>query len=173
MRAPRSAADLDRFHRAVACRRPRVCLCRALQIESAVQDPFEFPQFTNSNTVTVRKQCFTPPDRFVRAAIFVHEFGHYSVARGRGLNVEAFAIGFSPKLFSWTRNGIEYSIRCIPAGSFVKLPQTITSEAVEGAHEEKEKLEPVSCRGAVAPNNVFGNYCCYLYQMGHVLPVCR
>jgi regulator of sigma E protease len=78
------------------------------------------------------------------AAIFVHEFGHYWVARRRGLKVEAFAIGFGPRLFSWTRDGIEYSIRCIPAGGFVKLPQMITSEALEGSAQEKEKLEPVS-----------------------------
>ncbi len=41
------------------------------------------------------------------AAIFVHEFGHYWVARKRGLKVEAFAIGFGPKIFSWVRDGID------------------------------------------------------------------
>src|SRR5712671_2136595 len=66
------------------------------------------------------------------AAVFVHEFGHYCVARMRGLKVEAFAIGFGPKILSWTRDGIEYSWRWIPAGGFVKLPQMITSEALEG-----------------------------------------
>jgi regulator of sigma E protease len=66
------------------------------------------------------------------AAIFVHEFGHYWVALKRGLKVEAFAIGFGPKIFSWVKNGIEYSVRWIPAGGFVKLPQMITSSAIEG-----------------------------------------
>ena len=66
------------------------------------------------------------------AAIFVHEFGHYWVARRCGLKVEAFAIGFGPKMFAWTRDGIEYSVRWIPAGGFVKLPQMITSSAIEG-----------------------------------------
>src|ERR1700735_5846901 len=61
------------------------------------------------------------------AAIFVHEFGHYWVARRRGLKVEAFAIGFGPKIFGWTRDGIEYSVRWIPAGGFVKLPQMVTA----------------------------------------------
>ena len=60
------------------------------------------------------------------AAIFVHEFGHYWMALRRGLKVEAFAIGFGPKMFAWTRNGIEYSVRWIPAGGFVKLPQMVT-----------------------------------------------
>ena len=55
------------------------------------------------------------------AAVFVHEFGHYWVARKLGLKVEAFAIGFGPKIFGWTKDGIEYSVRWIPAGGFVKL----------------------------------------------------
>ena len=67
------------------------------------------------------------------AAIFVHEFGHYWVARRCGMKVEAFAIGFGPKIFGWTRDGIEYSWRWIPAGGYVKLPQMITSEALEGS----------------------------------------
>lgn len=78
------------------------------------------------------------------AAIFVHEWGHYIVALWRGLKVEAFAIGMGPKMFSWTRNGIEYSFRWIPAGGFVRLPQMITSETLEGGSESREKLPPVS-----------------------------
>jgi regulator of sigma E protease len=66
------------------------------------------------------------------AAVFVHELGHFLVARWCGMKVEAFAIGFGPKIFGWTRNGIEYSWRWIPAGGFVKLPQMMTSEALEG-----------------------------------------
>jgi regulator of sigma E protease len=66
------------------------------------------------------------------AAIFVHEFGHFWVARRCGLKIEGFAIGFGPKVFSWTRDGIEYSVRWIPAGGFVKLPQMVTSPAIEG-----------------------------------------
>ncbi|MGI8965876.1 MAG: site-2 protease family protein, partial [Limisphaerales bacterium] len=78
------------------------------------------------------------------AAIFVHEFGHYWVARKRGLKVEAFAIGFGPKLFGWTRDGIEYSWRLIPAGGYVKLPQMVTSSALEGVGEEADKVPPAS-----------------------------
>jgi regulator of sigma E protease len=66
------------------------------------------------------------------ASIFVHEFGHYWVARKRGLKVEAFAIGFGPKIFGWVKDGIEYSVRWIPAGGYVKLPQMITSQQLEG-----------------------------------------
>ena len=75
------------------------------------------------------------------AAVFVHEWGHYYVARKCGMKVEAFAIGFGPKIFGWTKDGIEYSWRWIPAGGFVKLPQMITSEALEGKNDE-ERIPP-------------------------------
>lgn len=74
------------------------------------------------------------------AAIFIHEFGHFWVARKLGMKVEEFAIGFGPKIYSWNRGGIQYSLRWIPAGGFVKLPQMITSEALEG--ESSENVPP-------------------------------
>ena len=74
------------------------------------------------------------------AAIFIHEFGHFWVARKLGMKVEEFAVGFGPKIHSRKRDGIEYSVRWIPAGGFVKLPQMITAEALEG--ESKEDIPP-------------------------------
>lgn len=73
------------------------------------------------------------------AAIFVHEFGHFWVALKRGLKVEEFAIGFGPIIWSKTHEGILYSIRAIPAGGFVKLPQMLTSEAIEGKAKDDDE----------------------------------
>jgi regulator of sigma E protease len=79
------------------------------------------------------------------AAVFMHEWGHYWMARKLGMKVEAFAIGFGPKLFSWKRDGIEYAWRLIPAGGYVKLPQMVTSDAIEGGMaEDAEKIPPAS-----------------------------
>ena len=77
------------------------------------------------------------------ASVFVHEFGHFWVARRRGLKVEGFSIGFGPKLFGWTKDGIDYAWRLIPAGGYVKLPQMVTSEAIEGKADQGE-VPPVS-----------------------------
>ena len=77
------------------------------------------------------------------AAVFVHEFGHFWMARRCGLKVEGFSIGFGPKLLGWTRNGVEYAWRWIPAGGYVKLPQMVTSESLEGKNAA-EALPPVS-----------------------------
>jgi regulator of sigma E protease len=78
------------------------------------------------------------------AAIFVHELGHFLVARWRGLKVEGFSIGFGPKIFGWTRDGIDYALRWIPAGGFVRLPQMITSDALEGKNAPAAPLPPIS-----------------------------
>ena len=79
------------------------------------------------------------------AAVFVHEYGHYWMALRRGLKIEGFSIGFGPKIVSWMRDGVEWSWRWIPAGGFVKLPQMVTSDAIEGkAAEPVEQLPPVS-----------------------------
>jgi len=75
------------------------------------------------------------------ASIFLHELGHFWVARKLGMKIEEFAVGFGPKIHSWKRDGIEYSIRWIPAGGFVKLPQMITSEALEGNAEHGGVLQ--------------------------------
>lgn len=83
------------------------------------------------------------------ASVFVHEFGHFWMARRCGLKVEGFSIGFGPKLFGWTRSGIQYAWRLIPAGGFVALPQMVTSQVIEGESKAKEPLPPVSPRSKI------------------------
>ena len=91
------------------------------------------------------------------AAIFVHEFGHFWVARKLGMKVEEFAIGFGPKIYSWERGGIQYSLRWIPAGGFVKLPQMVTSEALEGQTTESVPPAPALHKILVAFAGPFMN----------------
>ncbi len=53
--------------------------------------------------------------------IFVHELGHFLVAKKSGIRVDEFAIGFPPKLFSYEWGGTKYTINAIPFGGFVKI----------------------------------------------------
>jgi regulator of sigma E protease len=53
--------------------------------------------------------------------VFVHEFGHFWVAKRVGVKVHEFAFGFKPRLVSWKRGGTEYAINAIPLGGYVKL----------------------------------------------------
>lgn len=61
-------------------------------------------------------------------AIFVHELGHFIMARLRGVGVEAFAIGMGPKIVAWESKGTEYSLRWFPVGGFVRLHQMVREE---------------------------------------------
>ncbi len=111
------------------------------------------------------------------AAIFVHEFGHFWVARKLGMKVEEFAIGMGPKICSWTRDGIVYSVRWIPAGGFVKLPQMVTAEALEGKTTEDVPPAPPLHRILVAFAGPFMNVvfafalATIIYFVGLPLPV--
>jgi regulator of sigma E protease len=54
--------------------------------------------------------------------VFVHEFGHYFVARKNGVRVDVFSIGFGPELFGWfDRAGTRWKISAIPLGGYVKM----------------------------------------------------
>ncbi len=53
--------------------------------------------------------------------IFVHELGHFLAARSAGIRVDAFKIGFGPRILYWKRGETEYGINLIPFGGFVKI----------------------------------------------------
>ena len=45
--------------------------------------------------------------------VFVHEFGHFIVAKFTGVGVEKFSLGFPPKIVGFKRGGTEYMISAI------------------------------------------------------------
>jgi regulator of sigma E protease len=54
--------------------------------------------------------------------IYVHEWGHYWVAKRNGVRVEVFSIGFGPEVFGWTNAaGTRWKISAIPLGGYVKM----------------------------------------------------
>jgi len=55
--------------------------------------------------------------------IFVHELGHFMVAKFLGCTVEEFSIGFGPKIYSKNANGITYVLRCIPLGGYCLISE--------------------------------------------------
>jgi regulator of sigma E protease len=54
--------------------------------------------------------------------VFLHELGHFWVARAVGMRPRSFYIGFPPALYKVRRKGIEYGIGMIPLGGMVQLP---------------------------------------------------
>ncbi|MCW7752647.1 RIP metalloprotease RseP [Desulfobotulus sp. H1] len=53
--------------------------------------------------------------------IFIHELGHYLLARLLGVGVERFSIGFGPRLAGWTSGRTDFRISAIPLGGYVKM----------------------------------------------------
>ncbi|HUB97454.1 MAG TPA: RIP metalloprotease RseP [Stellaceae bacterium] len=54
--------------------------------------------------------------------VFVHELGHYLIARWNGVKVEVFSIGFGPELFGWNdRADTRWKVSAIPLGGYVKM----------------------------------------------------
>ena len=53
--------------------------------------------------------------------IFLHELGHFVMARRAGMKVTEFFIGFGPRIWSFRRGEVEYGIKAIPAGAYVRI----------------------------------------------------
>ena len=70
--------------------------------------------------------------------IFIHELGHFIVARLCGVKVLEFAIGMGPKLISWRgkKNGTRYALRLFPIGGFVNMLGENGMEVVQGDNGE-------------------------------------
>lgn len=61
--------------------------------------------------------------------IFVHELGHFIVAKSCGVKVNEFAIGMGPAIHKWEKGETTYAVRCLPIGGYC---------AMEGEDEDSE-----------------------------------
>ena len=53
--------------------------------------------------------------------VFVHEFGHYAVAKLCGVRVEVFSLGFGKRLWGFRRGDTDYRLSLLPVGGYVKM----------------------------------------------------
>lgn len=53
--------------------------------------------------------------------IFVHELGHFAVAKWSGVKVLRFSLGFGPRLLSWKKGETEYLVCLLPFGGYVQM----------------------------------------------------
>lgn len=60
--------------------------------------------------------------------IFIHELGHYWMARRVGMRVDVFSIGFGKPLYSWVRDGVRWQIGWLLFGGYVKIAGQEASE---------------------------------------------
>ncbi|MBM3184238.1 MAG: peptidase, partial [Chlamydiae bacterium] len=53
--------------------------------------------------------------------VFIHELGHFWIARREGMRVEAFSIGFGKPIYTWEHNGVKWMICILPFGGYVRI----------------------------------------------------
>ncbi len=53
--------------------------------------------------------------------IFIHELGHFLLAKWNDVKVEKFSIGFGPTIYGFRRGETEYVLAWLPLGGFVKM----------------------------------------------------
>jgi regulator of sigma E protease len=68
--------------------------------------------------------------------IFVHELGHFLMARRIGVRVLTFSLGFGPKLLNFKRGDTEYCISAVPLGGYVKMAGENPEDSRTGAPDE-------------------------------------
>lgn len=70
------------------------------------------------------------------AMIFIHEMGHFLVAKWLGIRVEVFSLGFGKRLFGFKRGDTDYRISLLPLGGYVKMAGDNIAEDRVGAPDE-------------------------------------
>ena len=74
--------------------------------------------------------------------VFVHEYGHFKVARLFGVSVETFSVGFGRALAGWTdRHGTYWKIGWLPLGGYVKFKGDANAASMP-AHEKADHTDP-------------------------------
>ena len=78
------------------------------------------------------------------AVIAIHEFGHFTVAKLCGIQVNEFSIGMGPVLWKKNHKGTQYSLRALPVGGFVALEgeESPESQQAEAVHTVQEQPAP-------------------------------
>jgi regulator of sigma E protease len=103
--------------------------------------------------------------------IFIHELGHFLLAKWNGVKVEKFSIGFGPTLFGFKKGETEYVIAAIPLGGFVKmLGEGPEEEANKSSDPRAYPNKSVSARMAIISAGVIMNLilglACFVYAYG-------
>ena len=91
--------------------------------------------------------------------VFVHELGHFLIAKGSGVRVDEFSVGFPPRLFSFKRGETLYSLNLIPFGGYVKIfGEDPDEETISGPDSSRSLVnKPKYIQGAVLLGGILFN----------------
>ena len=110
--------------------------------------------------------------------IFFHELGHFAVARGLGMGVSTFSLGFGPKILNYRKGKTEYALSLVPLGGYVALVGESDPKDIPEGFTEKESfaLRPAWQRLLVvaagpAANIILAWLLCWTLALGWGTPV--
>ncbi|MEP6757763.1 MAG: M50 family metallopeptidase [Actinomycetota bacterium] len=94
------------------------------------------------------------------AIVMIHEGGHYLAARRFNFRVLEYFLGFGPKLWSFRRGEIEYGVKAIPAGGYVKIAgmNPFENDVPEGDEHRAYTARPVWQRVTVILAGPFSHF---------------
>ncbi|MEH8092752.1 sigma E protease regulator RseP [Gallibacterium anatis] len=91
--------------------------------------------------------------------VFVHEFGHFWVARRCGVMVQRFSIGFGKVLWRKTdKYGTEFAVSLIPLGGYVKMLDERNETVVPELHQKAFNYQPVRNRFLIYAAGPLANF---------------
>jgi regulator of sigma E protease len=103
--------------------------------------------------------------------IFLHELGHFLLAKWNGVKVEKFSIGFGPTLLGFRKGETEYVLAAVPLGGFVKMLGEGVEEEVKTTDPRAYPNKSVGARMAIISAGVVMNLilglACFVYAYGH------
>lgn len=105
----------------------------------------------------------------ISVIVFVHEFGHYIVAKLCGVKIMAFSLGFGKELVGWNdKSGTRWKIAMLPLGGYVKMfgdasaASNTDADAIEHMSESDRKLtfhhKPLYKKAAIVAAGPLSNF---------------
>jgi regulator of sigma E protease len=83
--------------------------------------------------------------------VFVHELGHFLVAKACGVRVLVFSLGFGPRLFGFRRGDTDYRVSAVPLGGYVRMYGDDVGEEVPEEERHRSFLhKPTLQKSAIA-----------------------
>jgi regulator of sigma E protease len=95
----------------------------------------------------------------IAVLIFIHELGHFLVAKKVGIKVEEFAIGFPPRVWSKKKDETLYSLNLIPIGGFVRLygeEEEVKKNRTQAFYHKGRLVRALVVTAGVMMNFLFG-----------------
>lgn len=115
--------------------------------------------------------------------VFIHEMGHFLVARAFNVKIETFSIGFGPEIFGWNDSkGTRWKVSWLPLGGYVKFfgdegPASIPSEEriaeaeAKGEHDKLFHFKPLYQRTLIVAAGPVANFILAIFIFATIIGI--